>query len=228
MVDFVSALKKPFSDPVKLIIGIIIGFIPIVSLLMLGYGLRTAKNTIKGDKSLPEWFADFGDLIIKTFMGIIISIIYLLIPIIVFVAAIFVGGGSVLLSLLLSGMQGQLFQSPQAMSTLLSGLIAAGGFILVAILLLLIAAFILPAALILFVKEDSLGAAFNIGRVFANVFTADYIVSWILAIIIGIIFLIIAMAFSVIPLIGVFIGVGLASFFNTVFSYSVFAEAVKK
>ena len=39
MVDYVKAIKRPFSDITKLVIGILLHFIPIVNFINFGYGL---------------------------------------------------------------------------------------------------------------------------------------------------------------------------------------------
>lgn len=55
MVDYIENIKKPFSDVKTLIIGIILSIIPIVNLLVSGYVLKVAEDSIKGKKGLREF-----------------------------------------------------------------------------------------------------------------------------------------------------------------------------
>ena len=66
MVDFIEALKRPFSDGKKFLIGIVLGLIPIVNLIVVGYKLvSTGFTDVNVDKdSLPEW-RNYGDLFMK-------------------------------------------------------------------------------------------------------------------------------------------------------------------
>jgi len=97
LVDFVAGLKRPFQDIKTLVIGIILGMIPFVSMLTLpGFGLRAAERTLKGDNKLPDWFENIGDVIVKSVMTIIISLIYMLPAIIVLVVAIVLFAANIL------------------------------------------------------------------------------------------------------------------------------------
>ena len=53
MVDYVEAIKKPFSDLKTLAIGTILSAIPLVNLLASGFALKVAEDTIKG-KSIEK------------------------------------------------------------------------------------------------------------------------------------------------------------------------------
>ncbi|HLC36661.1 MAG TPA: hypothetical protein VJK05_03590 [archaeon] len=54
MAEYVEAIKKPFGDIKTLVIGTVIGIIPIVNFLLFGYGLMTMKKVLSGKKELVE------------------------------------------------------------------------------------------------------------------------------------------------------------------------------
>lgn len=76
MVEYLEALKRPFSDMKKLLIGIILGGIPLINLIVVGYTLVcTGFTSVKISKdSLPEW-ENYGDLFMKGLMSAIIGFI---------------------------------------------------------------------------------------------------------------------------------------------------------
>lgn len=221
LVDFANAIKKPFTDVKTLVIGVIVGAIPILSLLTTGYGLRTAEKTLEGKKEAVDWFEDLGGLIIKTVMSIIISFIYLLPALIVFVVA----GLQVITSLFTAGAGGAM--DAKFLSTLLAALGPAIGMFLIGLLLLLIAAFLLPSAYVNYVKNKGFGSAFSFGIVLKKAFSINYIVSWIVGIIWMFVLAVIMMVLSIVPVIGTLIGAGLMTFAGTTAFYSMMAEACK-
>lgn len=178
MVDWGRAVKMPFQDYKKLGIAGLMYVIPVVNIVTsffaTGYGFKMAENSMKKKYALPEW-EDWGGLFLKGLLGAIISIIFMLPAMIVAM----VGVGSALFTMLMSGNFDPmlLFQS--------------FGLGAVAALLGLIAIYLLPAALMFFVKEDSFASAFNFGGIFKKVFTGDYFVAWlglvVYAIVLGIV-----------------------------------------
>lgn len=79
MVDFVKALKRPFSDINKFFIGIILGVIPLVNFTVTGYTLVCTGFTKEkvGRDRLPEW-KNYSDLFMKVLKAVIIGIILFL------------------------------------------------------------------------------------------------------------------------------------------------------
>jgi hypothetical protein len=78
-VDFVEALKRPFMDTRKFLIGAILGIIPFLNFTVIGYTMNSTGFTKEGVKkdSLPEW-GNYGDLFTKGLVAALISIILFL------------------------------------------------------------------------------------------------------------------------------------------------------
>ena len=73
-----------------------------------------------------------------------------------------------------------------------------------------------------------MGAAFSIGEIIKKAFTGKYLISWIVAIVYSIVLMIIAGMISIIPIAGVFIGMGIMAYLGTVTNYTIFAETYKE
>ena len=72
-----EALKRPFGNFTKLIIGIVLNLLPIVNFLAYGYELRCANTAMKNKIQLPKW-EKFGDLFVTGLLSFIIQFIYYL------------------------------------------------------------------------------------------------------------------------------------------------------
>lgn len=220
MVDFVEAIKRPFTDIKALIIGAVLALLGVFTLgiLMLpvmGYGLRTAKNTLNNNPALPKW-DKWGDLFVKGIVALIVSIVYMLPALIV----IGLGIAGTIASIQTAALAGMV--TPEAIMQLIMPALAANALIfLVGILLALIAAFLLPMALVLYVKEESFGAAFRVGEVIRKVLTGKYIVAWIVVVVYS---AIVSSILGFVPL----IGSAVAMFMVTVTEYTVFAQAYRE
>ncbi len=158
MVDYGKAIKRPFTDIKKLVIGIVLSYIPIVNFISLGYILNSAKSATKGINKLPEW-KDWGSLFIKGLIALIISVIYMIPAGIVFLLTI---GGA--------------FYSGRGTAGMAS--MGVGG--IVAVVLYFLAMYLLPVALIRYITKDSFGAAFNMGTIVKKVLSVEYLVPWVL------------------------------------------------
>ena len=106
MVTFEEVCKKIFSDPkalTKLLIGILIMFIPIVNLAALGY-LRIYLQQIRacGDFSLPEWKISPVKLFMEGVYLFVVMLVFALVPILIAALAV------MLVNLLSLGVLGRL------------------------------------------------------------------------------------------------------------------------
>ncbi len=230
MVNYVEAMKKPFSDLKTLGIGAVIGAIPLVNMLVSGYGAKTAEDVLSKKNKLRVWaVADLGEYIIKLIMMLIIQIGYMIIPAII----IAIGFGSALLTALPI-----IMSNPSDMTTIMNSILpslAVGApIITIGAILLLVAAFLLPMAIMKWLKKDKLGAAFSIGSVVKNALTMDYIVSLIVifvyAIVLSIVAMIIGMILLIIPVVGpilMMVVSGGIMFTLTTTQYTILAQVVK-
>ena len=99
--DIGRSFKFMFEDEgwiTKILIGGILGLIPIVNFVIYGYQLEVIKNVSQDrELPLPDW-DDFGGKFIKGLMVVIASFIYslplILVGVVYFVVMMIVGGGA--------------------------------------------------------------------------------------------------------------------------------------
>ena len=206
MVNYNIAFKRPFTDIKKLIIGLIISIIPIVNFIATGYHLECAKTALSRKFKLPEW-KNFGKLFVNGFLGLVISFVYLLPAILIFI----IFG----ISILRNAFQGG-FTSTQLLNNLATlGGIASAGFIL-----MIIAFYIIPAALVGFIESNKFGDGFN-RVIFRKAFTGKYFIVWL---IMGMYMLILGSIFSLIP----FVGGSIAGFITGLTLFTAVGEIYKE
>ncbi len=225
MVDYLDNIKKPFSDVKTLLIGTILLIIPIVNLLVSGYVLKVAEDTIKGKNKLREFaISDIVEYIVKFVFSAIIGIVYMIVPLVI----IGIGVGGAFVSMLSDPLA---LADPMAATELIMNSLAAGGiFIAIGAILMLIAAILLPMAIMKWLKAGSLGAAFNIADVAKNALTANYLITLVVAIVYSIVVSIVAALIAgllaitvVLPL----IVMAFAGFITNVAVMSMYAQTVK-
>jgi hypothetical protein len=197
MVDYMEAIKKPFSDMKTFVIGTILNAIPIVNLLVSGYVLKVAEDTINQNNQLRAFEGnDIMEYIIKYVMSVIISIGYFIIPLVV----IGIGIGTGVMNMI-AGMN-----SSNMTNALLGMIMSSGPIVIVGGILAMIAAFLMPMGLMKFLKSGDVKEAFNIKEVIGNALTGDYIITLIVlgiyGTVLGIIGTIIGIALAFIPVIG--------------------------
>lgn len=207
MMDFETAIKKPFSNVTKLIIGCALNILPIVNFLAYGYILQTANYTANNNNKLPEW-EKWGDLFVKGLLGAVISIIYgiplIVIALIGFAATIGLGDGFT-----------------QMLTGNLSGLASLGAIFVILAILGVLLAYILPAVLAIYALTWNFSDAFKFGDIFKKAFTATYFVPWIVG---AVICLILTFVLGFIPIVGTAIG----SFIGYLMLFTLVAETFKK
>ena len=76
-----ESLRYPLNSWVKILILGIILIIPIVNFIVIGYYLRIIKASIAGIEEAPD-FDDIGELFIDGIKITVVSIVYMLVPII--------------------------------------------------------------------------------------------------------------------------------------------------
>jgi len=235
-VDFVKALRRPFQDTKKLFIGGLLGIIPIVNFTVIGYTLTStglSKENVKRD-GLPEW-GNYGELFKKGLMATIIAIILFLPAILVIFGTV---GGVIVspaMSLIFGGFPMETWDKlaagqvtdmqiqdwfAQNWTQFIPLLTNAVPLLLIGVMLGLVAYYLLPAALLGWLKEDRFGAAFSM-KVVRTAATLDYLVNWL---IVGFLGGIVSSLVGWIPI----LGVGIKMYVNGVFSYTVFAEIYER
>jgi hypothetical protein len=236
MVDFVKALRRPFSDTNKLLIGTLLGMIPVVNFVVRGYALVSTGLTKEKVKRniLPEW-KNYGDLFMKGFVSIVIGFLLFLPAAIAFLGTFGTVVMSPVVNMMFGGMSSDTWNNlmtgqiteiqieqwfTQNWTQLIPVLMSALPFLILGAFLALLAFYILPIAVLEWLKEDRVGAAFS-WKVLGKAAKMDYLVNWIIVTFLSGIVMVLV---SWIP----FVGLGISTYIVGVFSYTVFAEIYEK
>ncbi|MEA2004340.1 MAG: DUF4013 domain-containing protein [archaeon] len=203
MVDYEIAIKRPFKDLKKFVIGSFLTLIPIVNLIVTGFFAVAAKNTMNKKNDLPNW-ENLVELFIKGLSVAIIGFVYSLLGI----ALLFVGIGSVVIGAIMNG---------SAATSMYAAMAGGGLLVLTGLFFLLLAGLIVPIAVMRYVDKGNLGAAFAIGDVVRKIFTAQYLMAWLIIMVYS---LAVCVLCSFIPV----VSYAIAGFIVGMTSFTVFAE----
>ena len=235
MVNYEVAVKKPFTDIGKLIIGIILSFIPIINWIAKGFIIECSGfgKTKRSDK-MPKWDS-WADLFIKGFASIAITLIYAIPAILVLLstaglaavslANTFVGTGisNELMAMATNGAsQGAIKDIiSQNFYLILPTILALAPLIIIGLLLLLIAVYLAPVAIVNYLKNKKFSKAFEFGYVSKMAFTSKYFVAWIAS---ALITFVATVLLSLIPI----VGAQIAAFVSGVISFSIYGDALRE
>jgi len=230
MVNYEEAIKKPFTDIAKLVIGIVLSIIPIISWIAKGFTIEcSGLGRNKASKKMPEW-KNWGYLFIKGFASDIIFLIYAIPAILVFLIGAGYALGSLasafmgtvppeLLGETTPGVMRDLIQ--QNWTLALPTLITLAPILLLGVILLCIAFYLTPIAVLNYVKTKKFSGAFDFSAVLKKAITGKYFVTWLVVIIVtGIVIAIL----SFIPI----LGPAIAIFIMGVFSYSLYGQVYRE
>ena len=236
MVNYEDAVKKPFTDLQKLIIGIVLSVIQIINFtIVTGFAIESSGlGKSKPSKKMPEW-KDWGDLFIKGLSAFVIKIIYMIPAILVIVAGIGVLAGDVISMLLGTVMTPEIMSqitssiSSQQIGQLmgqnwymmLPSIIRVAPIIMFGLLLALIATFLTPLAVLNYIKKRKFNAAFEFNLIFKKALTGKYVIAWLAVLILGAIMLAVL---SWIPI----LGAAIALFVIGVIGYSLYGQVYKE
>ena len=201
--DFERAIKRPFSDIQKFVIGALLNILPIINFLSLGYALKAAKLSLKKNAALPEWDG-WGDLFAKGFLAIVIGLIYFIPAFTIFL----IFGGSAMFSMMAGG-----FSSMAVFA-------AMGTSLLAALILSVVIGYVLPLALLSFVETERFGAAFEFEKIFRKAFKGDYFAAWVVSLFISVILTFVA---AIIPFLRVIL-LPAASFASMMIMFTLIGE----
>ena len=230
-----DSIKKPFTDMAKLIIGIIVSSIPLINWIAKGFIIESSgMGSTKPSKKMPEW-KGWASLFFKGFAAYAIAFIYAIPAILVFLTGIGIA------ALSLSTTTGTLIQDgimtsimtgdvsagivrqfiTENIYTLLPTIIAILPIFLLGAVLLLIAFYLTPVAVLNYLKNGKFNKAFDMEYIVKKSLTMKYLGAWIVA---GVITLIVTAILSLIPL----IGAQIAFFVSGVISYSLYGSALRE
>ncbi|MBW2993384.1 DUF4013 domain-containing protein [Candidatus Woesearchaeota archaeon] len=208
MVNYTNAIKRPFSDFTKLIVGALLSILPIINFFSLGYIFEASRLSMAGKKKLPAW-KNWKKLFTRGFFFFLISLIWM-IPFMIFISL----GVSTTpsYSSIAAG------ASPYVMSPV---------FLTIGIILGILAWFLTPMALMGFIAEDRFLNGFNIAFISKQAFTAKYFINWLLATLIMLGFIaignLIMVVLSFIPIINIIIA-SIAYFAGAIVFYTLISE----
>lgn len=225
MVDYNAAFKKPFLDIKNLAIGILLSILPVINWFAVGYALECTgltKKKVGLDKS-PEW-TGWGSLFVKGILSTVIGLVYFIPALIVLLIAVASVLGVIFTTTIWPaimsgvGFENAIAQNWGSIAPVLVGVLP---LILVTILLFILAAYVIPVAIMRYLAEDCFKCAFEFGKVFRKAFTGGYFVAWLLAFVIA---GAISFVLSWIP----FVGSAAGSFIGSVISYTILGQAYKE
>jgi hypothetical protein len=166
------------------------------SILVLGYVSRVLRQTADGDDMPPE-FDDWGDLFSEGLKGFVVTLVYSLLPVMVFALAVVFGVGAAVL--------GSGGGANGALGGLLGGTVA---------LLLAVAAFVVsiagvyvtPAALAAVADSGRVGDGFAFGTLWTVVSKPAYATGWLSAAAVVLGGALVVGVLSIVPIIGTIAG----------------------
>lgn len=148
-----------------------LSFLFVPALAAFGYVVRSLRQVLDGVEEPPA-FDDWGELLVDGAKAFLIGLVYSLVPTAIAVVAVLVSGVTL-------GIGGN-----GAGSGLVVGVIALVAALLVFVVSLA-AAYIIPAAIVAWVRTGSLGAAFSPGELRVLAFSKAYATGWAVAVGIG-------------------------------------------
>ena len=220
MVDYLEAIKRPFSDLKKSGLAALLVWIPIVNFLTWGYFLDCAKLSLSKRRELPEW-SNLGDKFVKGLLFIVIKILYG-IPLIIIMAV------------MMMNFVGEMFQGnflsiitskdPNAVITMVNSLFLdpnVVGILIAAIIVGILISYLIPMATIMYVINWKFKDAFDFKTVFKKVMTKEYFSAWIVVAVYSILLMSVG---TFIPFVGGIIATTLIG----ITSYTIYGEVYKE
>lgn len=188
MADFIEALKRPFSNLKALLVGTCLGALPLLNLLLLGFGLGEVEKELNINHKQVKWWHMNRILynttaaiavIVFYFSPVILGAIFFLGPVVVRFIGIMQETMIVQLALLgtspfeLGSLS--LIVGKKLTKLLMNNIPLVAPIALVALLFY----YLLPFALIGFVRDQQIRSAFD-WRVVREAFTLKYLFYWLL------------------------------------------------
>jgi hypothetical protein len=186
------------------LLGLVIPLVPLLP--VQGYLVRVVRSGVR-EEAEPPAFEDWGDLFVDGILLSMIQLVYVLVPVLLLVVVSSVVG----IGLFTADVAG----SDAGIAAV--GLVGALS-ILASVVLLVVVAYLIPAAVANFAHEGEFGAAFSLSTVSRAAFTGDYLVAVLLAVVVGLVLGLVAAALTVI-VVGIFL-----AFYVQVVTYYLFGR----
>ena len=179
------------------VIGTVLGLLSVFvvpTILVLGYTMRVVRRTMQGDEE-PPVFDEWGEMLVDGLKAFVVAFVYGFVP------------GVVALTFGVFGFLGVVGGAGSDSG----GLAALGGVtlvlgLLIALVLGLLAAYVVPAALANYAERGRIGAGFDVGTLRPVLTSGKYATAWLTAFAVLLGAGIVAGVVGAIPLLGVLVG----------------------
>jgi hypothetical protein len=190
----------------------LLGVLIVPTFLVLGYLVRVVRGTMHDDEQPPA-FDEWGDLFVDGLKAFVVTFVYGLVPGLIVTVVI---GGSIF-----SFVAGGGSESASLVGLGMVGLLVGG---LLAFVLGLLAAYVIPAAVAAFAETIGLGAAFSIGELRPVLTSGTYATAWGYGLAIIVVAGLVAGALNAIPVLGSIAG-AFIGFYAAVAAYYLIGHA---
>ncbi len=211
-IDYLFGIQRTFSDINKFLIGVLLSIIPLVGLVAVGYQVEAGALSLKKKKDLPEW-KDWGNLFVRGLLVAVISAIYILPAMIVLMG----GLGAIIWATLIKG---NLTSFGQPLFWMGLAVKSIPIFVIV-ILLLLMATYLIPSAIMHYVETGKFGKAFELDYVLRKAFRLPYFITWFIVMVVCVLLTGVLMPVPI-------IGWGLGRFTSGMYLYTTFGQIYKR
>ena len=192
-----DALRYPLEGDGWLRTILVGGLLTILSVLVLpwfflqGYYVRVLHG-VTNDDPMPPKFTDWVDLLVDGLKLFVLNILVTAVLVLIQVAvAVAMGTGSTFAE-----------TPPAADPGAAGGVLGAVGLV-VFFGAILVIGYVVPAMLANFGREDSLTAAFDVSTVLSGALTREYLIAWVLAVVVGLVLGFVATLLSLL-IVGIF------------------------
>jgi hypothetical protein len=237
MVDYEQALKKPFTDFKKLIIGILLNIIPIVDFTFVtGFEMEcSGLGKTKQSNKMPEW-KQWKYLFMKGLGALGIKIVYMIPALLIIGIGVMLFLADIVQVLMQTFTPAVIFQIEHGMITsqqvwqmfwqnnwyvIIPAILKVSPLLILGLILALVAKFLSPLAVLNYLKKRRFGAGFEIGLVSRKAFTKEYILAVLAMVLVAVI---LGSFLLFIPL----VGAPIMSFLIGVMGYSLFGQVYRK
>lgn len=200
---FEDALSYPYGDGSgarSLVVGTLLtllGFLLLPLVLVAGYTMRVLRTVAAGGEEVPAW-DDWTALFVDGLRAIAVSVVYLVVP------AVLVLGS-------LAAFFVPLAEPAPRVVTLLAWAVA-----ILSLPVLLVATYVLPAALVNVALTRRASAGFALRRLWPALTSSSYAVAWMLALVVSVLGGAVAGLVSLVPLVGFVVAAAVGFYLNVV------------
>ena len=203
---FEDALRYPYSDGegIKTLLAgtllSLLGVLLLPAVFVAGYTMRVLRAVAADEEALPGW-DDWTDLFVDGLRATVVSVAYLLVPMLLVVGAIVA---------FLVPFPGE----PTRLVTLLAWAVA-----LLSLPLLFAATYVLPAALVNTAVTRRIGAGFAFRRLWPVLTSGSYATAWLLALLVSLLSGVVGGLVVLVPLAGFVVAVAVGFYATLATAY---------